>query len=163
MISPRLETAFNEQINKELSSSYLYLAMAAHFDDQNLPGFAKWMKVQAKEERGHAMRLWGHLNDRGGKVVLKALADPTKPFGRPREIFEEALAHERKITASINALHALALEEKDPAAAIFLEWFVTEQVEEEKNATDIIEKLKLTGDQSFGVLFMDQHIVGERK
>jgi ferritin len=163
MISPKLEAAINEQINKELFSAYLYLAMAAHFEAINLPGFAKWMKVQAEEERGHGMKMWDYLYERGAKVVLKAIENPTKAFGRPREIFEEVLAHERKVTALINALHALAVEEKDPATEIFLQWFVTEQVEEEKNASDLVEQLKMSGDQSFGLLFMDQHVLGERK
>ena len=163
MISAKLEDAINGQINKELFSSYLYLAMAAHFEAANLPGFGVWMKTQAEEERGHAMRLWEFLYDRGGKVVLQAIENPTKAFGKPREIFEEALAHERKITASINALHALAGEEKDVSAQIFLQWFINEQVEEEKNASTIIEQLKMSGDQSFGLLFMDRHVLGERK
>jgi len=163
MISPKMESAINEQINKELYSEYLYLAMAAHFEAQNLPGFGKWMKVQASEERGHAMKFWEYLYDRNGKVVLKAIEAPPSTFGKPREVFEEVLVHERKVTASILELNDLAVAEKDAATAILLHWFITEQVEEEKNAFDIIEKLKMSGDQSFGLLFMDQHVLGERK
>jgi ferritin len=163
MISAKLEAAFNEQINKELYSSYLYLSMAAFLEAQTLPGFASWMKTQADEERGHAMRLWEHLYDRNGKVVLKAIDAPPVSFGKPREIFEEVLAHEKKVTASINALYALAGDEKDEAARIYLQWFVNEQVEEEKNASDLVEQLKMSGDQSFGLLFMDKHVLGARK
>lgn len=163
MFSATLETAFNEQIQKEFFSSYLYLAMAAHFEAQNLPGFAAWMKTQAEEERSHAMKLWDYVYDRGGKVVLGAIAQPTASYGRPLEVFNAVLAHEQKVTASINALYALAVKENDVAAQIYLQWFVTEQVEEEKSVTDLIEQLKLSGDQAFALLFMDKHVLGARK
>lgn len=163
MFSPTLETAFNAQIQKEFFSSYLYLSMAAHFEAVNLPGFAAWMKTQADEERSHAMKLWDYVYDRGGKVVLAAIEQPPVAFTRPLEVFAQVLAHEQKVTASINALYALAGEEKDVAAQIFLQWFVAEQVEEEKSVTDLIEQLKLSGDQAFAVLFMDKHVLGARK
>ncbi len=163
MISKTLEKAFNEQINKEFYSAYLYLSMAAHFDARNLPGFASWMKVQASEEQGHGMRLYGHLYDRNGAVTLEAIEKPPVEFGKPLAVFELILEHERKVTASIKALYELAVKEGDNAAAIFLQWFVNEQVEEEKNASDIIEQLKMSGDQSFGLLFMDKHVLGARK
>ncbi len=163
MLSKTLQDAFNDQIQKELYSSYLYLAMAAHFESVNLPGFAAWMKKQADEERGHGMRLWEHVNDRGGKVELKAIEQPPTAFGKPLAVFEKVLEHEQKVTASINALYALALKEADVAAQICLQWFVHEQVEEEKTASDLIAQLKLAGDQAFGALFMDQHVLGARK
>jgi ferritin len=163
MFSETLQTAFNDQIQKEFFSSYLYLAMAAHFEAATLPGFAAWMKAQADEERSHAMKLWDYVYDRGGKVELKAIEQPPLAFGRPLEIFHTVLAHEQKVTASINALYALAAKEDDVAAQIFLQWFVTEQIEEEKSVTDLIEQLKLSGDQAFAVLFMDKHVLGARK
>lgn len=163
MFSQALETAFNEQIQKEFYSSYLYLAMAAHFEGANLPGFAAWMKAQGDEERSHAMKLWDYVYVRGGKVALKAIEQPPVSFGRPLEVFGLVLAHEQKVTAAINALYAQAQKEGDAAAAIFLQWFVSEQVEEEKSVTDLIEQLKLSGDQAFAVLFMDKHVLGARK
>jgi ferritin len=162
MFSKTLEKAFSEQINKEFYSAYLYLAMAAHFDAANLPGFAQWMKVQASEEQGHGMKLYGHVYDRGGKVTLEAIERPPVEFGRPLAVFEQVLEHEKKVTESIKNLYALALKEGDSAAAIFLQWFVSEQVEEEKNATDLVQQLKMSGDQSFGLLFMDTHVLGKR-
>ena len=163
MISKNLQNGFNDQIQKEFYSSYLYLAMAAHFESVNLPGFGSWMKKQADEERSHGMRLWEHVYDRGGKVDLKAIEQPPTAFGKPTEVFQQVLEHEQKVTASINALYALALKEGDVAAQIWLQWFVNEQVEEEKNASELIEQLKMSGDQAFGALFMDKHVLGERK
>lgn len=163
MFATTLEAAFNDQIQKEFYSSYLYLAMAAHFEAANLPGFAAWMKAQAEEERSHAMKLWDYVYDRGGSVQLQALAQPPAGFGRPLEAFAAVLAHEQKVTASISALYTLAGKENDVAAQIFLQWFITEQVEEEKTVTELIEQLKMSGDQAFGVLFMDKHVLGARK
>ena len=163
MISNTLRNAFNDHIHREFYSSYLYLAMAAHFESMSLPGFASWMKKQSDEERSHGMRLWEHVSDRGGKVALKAIEQPPTSFGKPLEVVEQVLGHEQKITASINALYALALKEGDVAAQIHLQWFVSEQVEEEKNASDLIEQLKMAGDQGFATLFMDNHVLGERK
>ena len=162
MFSAALQNAFNEQIQKEFYSSYLYLAMAAHFEATNLPGFAAWMKKQADEERSHAMKLWDYVYDRGGKVELQAIASPPSAFGKPLQMFQQVLEHEQKVTASINALYALAGSEGDAAAQIYLQWFVTEQVEEEKTVTDLIAQLKMSGDQAFGVLFMDKHVLGAR-
>lgn len=163
MISKTLQKAFNDQINSEIYSSHLYLAMAAHFEFVNLPGFASWMKKQSDEERSHVMRLWEHVYDRGGKVALKAIDQPPTSFGRPVEVLQQVLEHEQKVTASVNALYALALKEGDVAAQICLQWFVSEQVEEEKNVSDLIEQLKMSGDQGFGALFMDKHVLGARK
>ena len=162
MISKNLQEAFSDQIQKEFYSAYLYLAMAAHFESVNLPGFATWMKKQAGEEQGHGMKLWEHVYDRGGKVELKAIQQPKTKFGQPLEIFEEVLAHEKSVTASINALYEVAAKEGDKPAQLWLDWFVNEQVEEEKNASDLIEQIKMTGGQGFGILFLDQHVLGKR-
>ncbi len=162
MLSNALQNGFNEQIQKEFYSSYLYLAMAAHFEAANLPGFASWMKKQSDEERGHGMKLWDYVYDRGGKVELSAIEQPPVAFGKPVEVFQQVLEHEQKVTQSINALYGLAAKEADVAAEIFLQWFVTEQVEEEKTATDVIAQLKMSGDNGFAALFVDKHILGQR-
>jgi ferritin len=163
MLSTGLQNGFNEQIQKEFYSSYLYLAMAAHFESANLPGFASWMKKQAEEERSHSMKLWDYVYDRGGKVELKAIEQPPTAYGKPLEVFQLVFAHEKKVTASISALYALAVQEGDVAAQIYLQWFVNEQVEEEKNVSQLIEQLKMSGDQGFATLFMDKHVLGARK
>lgn len=162
MLSKALQDALNEQIQKEFFSSYLYLAMAAHFEAANLPGFASWMKKQAEEERSHVMKLWDYVYDRGGKVELQAIEQPPLTFGRPLEAFQRVFEHEQKVTLSINALFELARKEGDVAAEVFLQWFVSEQVEEEKTVSDLVEQLKMSGDHSFGVLFMDKHVLGAR-
>lgn len=162
MFSKSLQDAFNDQIQKEFYSSYLYLSMAAHFESVNLPGFASWMKKQSDEERSHGMRLWEHVYDRGGKVALKAIEQPPATFGKPSEVMSLVLEHEQKVTASIHALYALAVKESDVAAQIYLQWFVNEQVEEEKHVNDLVEQLKMSGDQNFALLFMDTHVLGKR-
>ena len=163
MLSTDLQNGFNDHIQKEFYSSYLYLAMAAHFESARLPGFASWMKKQADEERTHGMKLWQHVCDRGGKVELKAIEQPPVTYGKPLEVLQQVLNHEQKVTASINALYTLALKEGDVAAQLYLQWFVNEQVEEEKNASELIDQLKMSGDQGFAALFMDKHVLGARK
>jgi ferritin len=152
-MNDRLQAAFNEQINEELFSSYVYLAMAAHFEAMNLEGFASWMKHQAQEEMEHAMRLFDHINRRGGRVVLKAIGEPPAEFGSPLEAFEKALAHEQHITGCIHELYKLAQDEADYPAQLELHWFIDEQVEEEENSGRVVELLKLAGDNK-GALFM---------
>ena len=156
MINQKMEQAINDQIQKELYSSYLYLAMSAYSETQNLKGFAHWLKLQHDEEKEHAMKLVDYLLERGGKVAYQALEAPPAEFGTPIEVFEQVLAHELYITASIHKLYELAVAEKDIAAQIFLQWFVTEQVEEEANVTEVLEKLKMIGDKSSGILYMDK-------
>ena len=162
MLSQKLEAAFNEQINKEFYSSYLYLSMSAYFEAKALPGFASWMQAQAKEEWEHGMKLFNYVYERGGKVVLQGIDTPPSSFGKPTEVMEAVLAHEQSVTAAINALYDLAKAEKDAAAEIYLQWFVTEQVEEEKTATDLVDQLKMAGDMPFSILFMDKHVLGAR-
>lgn len=154
--------ALNEQINAELFSSYLYLAMAADFQAKTLKGFANWMEVQAREEAGHAKRFYDFLVDRGGRIALKAIAAPPAEWKSPLAAFEDSYAHEQKVTAMIHKLADLAAAEGDHAAAVMLQWFVTEQVEEEANASEIVEKLKLIKDHPQGLLMMDGHL-GQRQ
>jgi len=157
-MNERIEKAFNEQINEELYSSYVYLAMAAHFEGMNLEGFANWMRHQAQEEVEHAMRFFTHINRRGGRVVLKAIGEPPEDFGSPLEAFQKALAHEQHITGTINALYELAVEEKDYPAQIELQWFIDEQVEEEENTGNVVELLKLAGDNKGALLMLDREL-----
>lgn len=161
MISKTMQAAINEQINKEFYSSYLYLSMAAFFENKNLPGFAKWMHVQADEERGHGMKLYEHLVDRGGRVALKAVDAPAEEWKSHLEVFKEVQVHEAAVTASINNLYELALKEKDYAAQVLLHWFITEQVEEEKNAAEIVQQLELIDAKGTAVLMLD-HQLGKR-
>ncbi len=163
MFNEKLKKAINEQINKEFYSSYLYLAMAAHFDAKALPGFAKWMKVQAAEEWSHGMKFYEYLYEVGSSVELKAIELPPVQFTTPKEIFQQVLAHEQFVTASINSIFELAKAEKDSKTELMLHWFINEQVEEEKNARDILDKLEMSGNNSFGIMFLDQHVLGSRK
>ncbi len=161
MINKTMQDAMNEQINKELYSSYLYLSMAAYFEDKNLPGFAHWMRVQEAEEREHAMKFYDFILERGGKVTLKAIGAPKTEWTSTLEVAEEVAAHEAMITASIYALYETALKEKDYPAQIMLQWFITEQVEEEKNAAQIVANLKLIEAHGTAVMALD-HQLGKR-
>ncbi len=162
MLSQTLHDAINEQINYELYSAYIYLAMAAYYDSITRPGFAHWMRVQAQEEVEHAMKFYTYIYDRGGKVALQAIAQPSADFRSELDAFERALAHERKVTARINDLYAQAVKDNDYASQSFLRWFVDEQVQEERDASQIVEMLKMIGDSKNG-LFMLDHELGERK
>ena len=161
MINKSMQDAMNEQINKELFSSYLYLSMAAYFEDKNLPGFANWMRVQADEERAHAMKFYDFILERGGRVYLKAIDAPKTDWNSNLEVAEEVAAHEAMVTASINDLYELALKEKDYPSQVLLQWFVTEQVEEESSAAQIVADLKLIDDRGTAVLMLDRQL-GER-
>ena len=161
MISNAMQKAINEQINKELYSSYLYLSMAAYFENRNLPGFAKWMHMQADEEREHGMKFFQYLLDRGGKVELKAIAAPAIDWKTNLDVFKQVQEHEAAVTASIYALYELALAEKDYPSQAMLQWFITEQVEEEKNAADIVQQLELIDARGTAVLMLD-HQLGKR-
>jgi ferritin len=157
-MNQRVEKAFNDQINEELFSSYIYLAMAAHFKAMNLDGFASWMRHQADEEVEHGMRLFTHINRRGGRVVLKAIGEPPLDFGSPLEAFQKALAHEQHITGTINALYEIAVEEKDYPAQMEIQWFIDEQVEEEENTGGVVELLKMAGDNKGALLMLDREL-----
>jgi ferritin len=162
MISKTMQSAINDQINKELYSAYLYLSMAAYFAEENLPGFAKWLLVQEKEEREHGMKLYDFLVDRGGQVLLKAIGEPPTQWKSSLEAFKEVQAHEAAVTASINALYELALAEKDYPAQVLLHWYINEQVEEEKNAAEIVQQLELIDAHGTAVLMLD-HQLGKRE
>ena len=158
MISPSVTDALNEQLKHELYSSYLYLAMSAYCDSENLPGFAHWLRVQAEEERGHAMKFYDFILDRDGKVALQALPQPPREFGSPIHLFEQVLAHEQEITSLIEQLYRKAGGEQDHATQIFLEWFISEQVEEEKTASQILETVRMAGDSKIGLLMLDREL-----
>jgi len=158
MIGKPMQDAMNEQINKEMFSSYLYLSMAAYFEDKNLPGFSNWMRIQADEEREHAMKFYDFILERGGRVNLKAIDAPRTDWDSTLEVAEEVAAHEAKVTASINELYELALKEKDYPAQIMLQWFITEQVEEENNAAEIVANLKLIEERGTAVLMLDNRL-----
>ena len=158
MLTQRMQKALNEQITKEFYSAYIYLAMAAWFEEQSLNGFAKWMRVQTQEETSHAMILFNYVIERGGAVSLGALEAPSTSFSSVLEIFEKALEHEQYITSSINKLMDIAIEERDHAARSMLNWFVDEQVEEESNANTMIARLKLCGEKTDGILLLDSEV-----
>ena len=148
----------NDQIAKEFYAAYLYLAMAAYCDAESLPGFAHWMRMQYDEELGHALRLFDFLLEKGERVQLKAIDKPPLEFGTPLEVMKGALAHEKKVTASINQLYETAVKEKDYPAQLVLQWFINEQVEEERSVGDIIAQLEMAGDSGAALLMMDRQL-----
>jgi ferritin len=158
MISPAMIAALNEQIKHEYFSSYLYLAMSAYCEEQNLSGFAHWMRIQADEERGHAMKLFDYIQSLGVRVELKSIEQPPREFGSPRELFQKVLAHERMITSRIHALYEQARAEKDYRTEIMLQWFISEQVEEEKNALDILTRIEQVEERMSAVLWIDKEL-----
>jgi ferritin len=152
----------NDQVAKEFYAAYLYLSMAAYCDGKNLPGFAHWMRMQFQEELGHALRLFDFVLERGGQAELQAIDKPPVDFGSPLDVMKAALAHEQKVTASINRLYELADKEKDYPTQLMLQWFITEQVEEERSVGDIIAQLELAGDGGPALLMMDRQLAGRR-
>lgn len=158
MLNERITEALNKQINNEIYSAYLYLSMSAHSTFIGLKGFANWFMVQYQEEMVHAMKIYDYINAQGGQVKLMAVAQPPTEFGSPLEMFEKTLEHEKFVTKCINDLVDLAIEEKDHASNIFLQWFVTEQIEEEANDNEIISKLKLVGKEVNGLFMIDKEL-----
>ena len=154
----KIQKSINDQINAEMYSAYLYLAMGAYFDASGLTGFANWMKVQAQEEMSHAMKFYNFVYERGGKVELGAIEKPSADFKSPLDVMKEVLAHEKIVTGLIHNLYELATKEKDYAFQSFLKWFIDEQVEEEGNASDLIEKLQLAGEKGPGLFMMDKEL-----
>jgi ferritin len=161
MLSKKLQDAINEQIKNELYSGYLYLAMSAYFEASNLPGFARWMRLQAAEEQEHALKFFDYVHDRGSRVTLKAMDQPPMDWDSPLAVFEDTLQHERKVTGLINKLYELALEGNDYPAQAMLQWFIEEQVEEEKNAEQIVATLKMVGEKGQALVMMDRAL-GQR-
>ena len=161
-MTERMEEALNKQLNAELYSAYMYLSMTAWFEAMNLDGFASWMKAQALEEMEHAMKFYNFINERGGRVRLMPIEGPPTDWDSPVDVFEAAYKHEQYVTSLINDPVELAIQEKDHATQIFLQWFVTEQVEEEASFSAILEKLRMVG-ESPGPLFMMDRELGQRQ
>jgi ferritin len=159
-INEKLQKALNAQINAEWYSSYLYLAMSAYFESQDLPGFANWMRVQAREEDFHVQKLFDYVVERGGRVVLEAIEKPPVEWKSPLDAFEAALAHEQEITGLINDLVGLAVEQKDRATESFLQWYVDEQVEEESSAEQVVKMVKMGAGQPVAMLMLDRELAG---
>jgi ferritin len=158
MIKPSIEEAINKQINAELYSAYLYMSMSANCSAMNLEGFANWFYVQGLEEFMHAKKFYDFLISRNGRVKLAGIAGPPTDWKSAESMFEETYKHEQHVTSLINALVDLSIEESDHATNAMLQWFVTEQVEEESNASSILEKIKLTGSQGSGIFMLDQEL-----
>jgi len=158
MLSEKMVMKLNYQINRELYSAYLYLSMASYADSEGLSGFANWFKIQAKEEEYHAEKMYNYVNQQGRRVVLEAIEQPQTDFTSIVGLFEQTLKHEKVVTSLINGLVKLAREENDYATESFLQWYVTEQVEEEANPTDMIQKLKFIGKDGRGLLMLDKEL-----
>ena len=158
MLNKKVEEAMNKQINAEIWSAYLYLSMSAYFESQSLSGFANWMKVQWQEEISHAMKFFDYVNERGGRINLIPIDKVKTDWKDAREIFEETLAHEQKVTRMINALVDLAISEKDHASNSMLQWYVDEQVEEEANADALLQQLKMLNNNQQGLLMLDKEL-----
>ncbi len=161
MLSRNLEVAINDQIKHELYSAYLYLSMSAYAESNNMPGAARWLAKQAQEEQEHALKFFGYVHDRGGKVTLQAIAQPPAEFTSLLDIFQQVQGHEAQVTSLFHRLYEMALKENDYASQVMLQWFVTEQVEEEKNAAAIVDALRSVGTQGAS-LFMVDRWLGER-
>lgn len=161
-LKKEVQDKLNEQIVNEFHAGYLYLSMAAWFETKNLNGFSHWMKKQASEENEHAMKIFSYVNSRGGKVTLGQIDKPKSEWKSPLEAVEDALAHERKVTELINKLADLADKNNDKATRVMLNWFITEQVEEEEHSSEIVEMLKMVKDSTNGLMMLD-HKLGSRK
>lgn len=158
MLSDKVTKALNEQINRELFSAYMYLGMSAYAENNGMPGVANWFFVQTQEELTHSQRFYAYLIRQGAEVKLDAIAKPECEFDSALDLFTKALEHERYITASINSLVDVAVEQRDHATEVFLQWFVNEQVEEEENACQIIDQLKMAGDVGGGLFMIDREL-----
>ncbi len=158
MLSEKMNQALNDQVKWEMYSSYLYLAMSAYFADLGMTGFAQWMRAQAQEELFHAMRFYDYISERGGRVILQAIDAPPHDWKNTIEVFEETLKHEEHVTARINNLANLAQDERDHATGIFLQWFISEQVEEEDSVRDVIGKLRMINGEGQGMLMLNAEL-----
>ncbi|QBG47281.1 ferritin [Verrucomicrobia bacterium S94] len=160
MISKKMQDALNEQVNKEFYSAYMYLAMSAYSNSLGLPGFAHWMRMQYEEEIMHVTKMYDYIQNQGGIVTLKAIEQPPQKYGSPLDIFEKTLEHEQFVTNLIHRLMDLAVEERDYATQTFLQWYVSEQVEEEANVNDIVSPLRMVGEDKGGLMMIDQQLAG---
>ncbi len=158
MLSKTIQKAFDTQIKDELESAYLYLSMSSYCNAENFLGFGKWLRLQAQEELGHGMKLFDYVHHRGGHASLQAIEQPKAQFSNLLELFKMVLEHEKKVTTRIHKLYQMTIAENDYAGQIELQWFITEQVEEEQNATMIVEQLKMIGDNKAALLMMDKEI-----
>lgn len=158
MLTPAIEKALNDQVNQEFQAAYLYLSMSAHFEVSGLPGFAHWMRLQSQEEVGHGMKLFDYVHARDGRAKLQPIDAPPSDFGSPLEIAEKVLEHERNVTRLINGLYQTAARENDFVTASQLQWFLTEQVEEEKSASDLVNRLRMAGDNANAILLLDEEL-----
>lgn len=156
MISKKLEKMIVDQMNFEIYSGYVYLAMGAYMDDMNLPGFANWMKVQWKEEFSHAEKFYNYLLERGGRPFFTAVPEPPKDWANVKAAFEQALSHEKNVTGKINAIMTAAIKENDYATVSFMRWYVDEQVEEESSVQSILNKLNFINDSGYGIFMLDK-------
>lgn len=157
-IKKKMQDAINRQINRELYSAYLYLSMSAYFESLNLKGFAHWMRKQAEEETKHAMKFFGYVVERGGRVTVAAIEAPPSSWKNPQNAFEDVYAHEMKVTELINDLVGLAESENDRATEVELSWFIKEQVEEEDSANEILQKLRMVGENKPALLMLDAEL-----
>lgn len=158
MLSEVVQNALNAQVKHEFYSAYVYLSMSAYCESITLPGCAHWLRLQAQEELAHAMKFFTFINDRGGRVVLESLDQPPVEFQSPLAVFEQALEHERHVTASIYRLYDLAVKENDYPTQVLLHWFITEQVEEEKSAGEIVGLLRLSGGEGPALIMLDRQL-----
>ena len=158
MMNKTIQNAISEQIAREFYSGYLYLSMSAYFQSMNLPGCAQWMRIQYQEEVNHALKLFDYVHEREGHVSLQAIQQPKADFKSPLDVFEQALNHEREVSLTINQLYALTQKENDYPTQIALQWFITEQVEEEKSAGAIVEQIKMIGDNKVALLMLDRQL-----
>ncbi|MDQ4076648.1 MAG: ferritin [Chloroflexota bacterium] len=161
MLDEALQEAINRQINLEFYAAYTYLSMAAHFESVNLLGFAHWMARQSREEQEHAMRFYNYVHERNSRVTLLPINQPPVDFGTPLEVFQMALEHEQKVTRAIHDLYELARQENDYPTQVMLQWFIEEQVEEEKNAEEVIAQLQMIGEDKAALFLLDRAL-GER-
>jgi ferritin len=161
-MNEKMLAAMNDQIQAELYSAYLYLSMSAYYDSLNLPGFANWMRLQAEEENLHAMKFFDYIIDRGGRVELMAIEAPPVDFEDPLTAFKMAYEHETKVTARIHKLYELAVAENDFPSQSLLNWFVDEQVEEEKSTLEVVDQLEMVGDHKMGLFMVDREL-GQRQ
>lgn len=162
MISQSLQDSLNEQIKNEFYSAHVYLSMSSWFDEKGLPGFAKWMRIQYQEELEHGLKIFDFINDRDGRAMVYGFDAPPSEWKSPLDVFENSYEHEQKVTAMINNLYAMAQKEPDYATIVLMQWFISEQVEEEKSAKLVVDQLKMAGDSASAILILDRELGARR-